>query len=167
MKIGRDIFSGKLAGLVQWRGPDQGRGILRQANDERRGGFVQRQNRAAGASLDPTGEIFGAGGGWANPEYGAYYATSVSVYAAVKLRADAISRRAHAGLSPRPRRNKIAGGSKPSRPATSGQSQPLVYPVATFGRPPKFTLTCGGRPSGPWSGTSRDVGRSGPCAPTA
>ena len=92
MKIGRDIFSGKLAGLVQWRGPDQGRGILRQANDERRGGFVQRQNRAAGASLDPTGEIFGAGGGWANPEYGAYYATSVSVYAAVKLRADAISR---------------------------------------------------------------------------
>lgn len=29
---------------------------------------------------------------WANPDYGAYYANSVAIYAAIKLRADAVSR---------------------------------------------------------------------------
>ena len=61
-------------------------------NGERGGGIIRRSNRAAAADLDPLGPAFGAGGGWANPEYGAYYATSVPVYAAVKLRADAVSR---------------------------------------------------------------------------
>ena len=54
--------------------------------------IVQRRNRAAAASVDLSREIFGAGGRWAKPEYGAYYANSVSVYAAIKLRADAVSR---------------------------------------------------------------------------
>ncbi|MCY4366056.1 MAG: phage portal protein [Chloroflexi bacterium] len=53
---------------------------------------MQRRNRAGSADLDPISSTFGRGGGWANPEYGAYYASSVSVYAAIKLRADAISR---------------------------------------------------------------------------
>ena len=53
---------------------------------------VRRSSRAAAVDLAPLGDTLGAGGGWANPEYGAYYATSVSVYAAVKLRADAVSR---------------------------------------------------------------------------
>ncbi len=57
-----------------------------------RGHPVRRSNRAAAADLAPLGTAFGAGGGWANPEYGAYYATSVSVYAAIRLRADAVSR---------------------------------------------------------------------------
>ncbi len=54
--------------------------------------FVRRSSRAAAADLEPMREVIGSGGGWAPPEYGAYYATSVSVYAAVKLRADAVSR---------------------------------------------------------------------------
>ena len=53
---------------------------------------VRLSSRAAAVDLAPLGDTLGAGGGWANPEYGAYYATSVSVYAAVKLRADAVSR---------------------------------------------------------------------------
>ena len=52
----------------------------------------QRGSRAATANLDLARELFGAGGGWANPDYGSYYATSVSVYAAIKLRAEALSR---------------------------------------------------------------------------
>ena len=52
----------------------------------------QRGNRAAAANFDLSRELFGAGGGWANPDYGSYYATSVSVYAAIKLRAEALSR---------------------------------------------------------------------------
>ncbi|MDE2780224.1 MAG: phage portal protein [Chloroflexota bacterium] len=56
------------------------------------GNLVQRRNRAGNADLDPMTETFGRGAGWANPEYGNYYASSVSVYAAIKLRADAVSR---------------------------------------------------------------------------
>ena len=41
--------------------------------------------RLAGLATD-------AGGGWARPEYGRYMATSPSVYAAIKLRADALTR---------------------------------------------------------------------------
>ena len=52
----------------------------------------QRSNRAAAADLFPFQEALGAGAGWARSELGAYYATSVSVYSAIKLRADAISR---------------------------------------------------------------------------
>ena len=52
----------------------------------------QRSNRAAAADIHPFQEIMGRGNGWPRPEYGAYYASSVSVYAAIKLRADSISR---------------------------------------------------------------------------
>ena len=52
----------------------------------------QRSNRAAAADLFPFQEALGAGAGWARSELGAYYATSVSVYSAIKLRADTISR---------------------------------------------------------------------------
>ena len=58
---------------------------------------VQRANRAAAASFDTLrmrdGAGIGAGGeGWARPEYGRYMATSPSVYAAVRLRAEAVTR---------------------------------------------------------------------------
>lgn len=56
------------------------------------GGVIQRRSRAAAADFTPAAEPFGAGSGWARPEYGSYYASSVSVYAAVKVRADAVSR---------------------------------------------------------------------------
>jgi phage portal protein BeeE len=52
----------------------------------------QRSNRAAAADLFPFQEALGAGAGWARSELGAYYATSVSVYSAIKLWADAINR---------------------------------------------------------------------------
>ena len=52
----------------------------------------QRSNRAAAADLLPFQEVFGSGTGWANTELGSYYATSVSVYSAIKLRSDAVSR---------------------------------------------------------------------------
>ena len=43
------------------------------------------EERLDGLATDP-------GGGWARPEYGRYMATSPSVYAAIKLRADALTR---------------------------------------------------------------------------
>ena len=58
---------------------------------------VQRANRAARADRLPAEERLDglatdSGGGWARPEYGRYMATSPSVYAAIKLRADALTR---------------------------------------------------------------------------
>ena len=91
MKIGKDNLLdilGQLAGTGWLTGATGGR----QARNGPSGNLVQRQNRAGSADLDPMTETFGKGGGWANPEYGNYYASSVSVYAAIKLRADAVSR---------------------------------------------------------------------------
>ena len=58
---------------------------------------VHRANRAALADRLPSDERLAGlapdtGGGWARPEYGRYMATSPSVYAAIKLRADALTR---------------------------------------------------------------------------
>ncbi len=60
-------------------------------------GTVQRANRAAAANRPPGEDNLSAltgqpGQGWARSEYGRYMATSPSVYAAVKLRADALTR---------------------------------------------------------------------------
>ena len=55
-------------------------------------GVQERSNRAAASDLDYFQTLTGTGSGWARTEYGDYYATAVSVYAAVKLRADALSR---------------------------------------------------------------------------
>ena len=52
----------------------------------------QRANRAATVDVDWFQGISSPGAGWARTEYGEYYATSVSVYSAVKVRAEAISR---------------------------------------------------------------------------
>jgi phage portal protein BeeE len=52
----------------------------------------QRSNRATAADLFPFQEVMGAGEGWARSEFGSYYAASVSVYSAIKLQADAVSR---------------------------------------------------------------------------
>ncbi|MCE2501840.1 MAG: hypothetical protein J4G13_13405 [Dehalococcoidia bacterium] len=61
------------------------------------GDTVQRANRAAAANRLPGEDNLSAltgqpGQGWARSEYGRYMATSPSVYAAVKLRADALTR---------------------------------------------------------------------------
>ena len=51
-----------------------------------------RANRASAVDVDWLQETSGPGAGWARTEYGEYYASSVSVYSAIKLRADALSR---------------------------------------------------------------------------
>ena len=59
------------------------------------GAVAPRANRAAVASFDTlrmSGGIGAGGEGWARPEYGRYMATSPSVYAAVRLRAEAVTR---------------------------------------------------------------------------
>ncbi len=54
--------------------------------------IIQRANRAIAADYDRLHESAGVGGEWAKSVYGEYYATSVSVYSAIKLRADAMAR---------------------------------------------------------------------------
>ena len=76
---------GKMLRAVSGRGgkPD-GRAVV-----------VQRANRAAAANRLPGDELAAVASGaegWARPEYGRYMATSPSVYAAVKLRAEAVTR---------------------------------------------------------------------------
>jgi len=53
---------------------------------------VQRANRAAAADIDGFSALAGGHSGWARTEYGEYYATSVPVYSAIRLRSDALSR---------------------------------------------------------------------------
>ncbi len=74
------------------------RAFSRKDEDGRGPGVVvQRANRAAAASFDGlrmSGDAgIGAGAeGWARPEYGRYMATSPSVYSAVRLRSEAVTR---------------------------------------------------------------------------
>ena len=53
---------------------------------------VERANRASAADLDGAFTLSGSARGWAATEYGQYYATSVPVYAAIKMRVDALAR---------------------------------------------------------------------------
>ena len=62
------------------------------AESPRLNATVQRANRASAAERRPSEYNLPAAEGWARPEYGRYMATSPSVYAAVKLRADALTR---------------------------------------------------------------------------
>ena len=67
----------------------------RDDGQDGRGVVVQRANRAAAANRLPVEESAAAASGaegWARPEYGRYMATSPSVYAAVRLRAEAVTR---------------------------------------------------------------------------
>lgn len=61
--------------------------------EKRPGGAVQqRVNRAAAVDVDWFNGLSNPGAGWARTEYAEYYASSVSVYAAVRVRAEALSR---------------------------------------------------------------------------
>ena len=51
-----------------------------------------KANGPAAADVDGFSVLSGAGGGWNRAEYGEYYASSTPVYAAIRLRADALSR---------------------------------------------------------------------------
>ena len=91
MKLGKSPFSDMLNGVLNL-GIAGERRLMHREGQEGSGGIVRRGNRATAAGLSPVGELFGAGGGWSNTEFGQYYTGSVSVYAAIKLRADAVSR---------------------------------------------------------------------------
>ena len=66
---------------------------------------IQRANRAAASDYDRLHKTAGIGGDWAKSVYGEYYATSVSVYSAIKLRADAMARAPLTVLRPAPSDN--------------------------------------------------------------
>lgn len=53
---------------------------------------VRKSNRAAASELDRSKEVWGVGQDWAKPAYGEYYATSVPIYAAIKVRSEALGR---------------------------------------------------------------------------
>lgn len=59
---------------------------------ERRSPWRRKQNPVAAAAIEPEATIWGTGETWTPPKYGEYYARSVFVYSAVKLRADTIVR---------------------------------------------------------------------------
>lgn len=92
MNTGKGNITGKLAGLARVRGLGGSLFPARAADERRNDGGARRPNRTPAAYVEPGGEIFGVQGGWANPDYGNYYTSSVPVYAAIKLRADAVSR---------------------------------------------------------------------------
>ena len=76
--------------------------------------IVHRANRAIAADYDRLHESAGVGGEWAKSVYGEYYAISVSVYSAIKLRADAMAR-APVGLLRSVQSGGPSGGSVPAR----------------------------------------------------
>lgn len=51
-----------------------------------------KSNRAAAVDVDRFKETSGVGQDWARTVYGGYYATCVPVYAAIKIRSDALAR---------------------------------------------------------------------------
>ena len=53
---------------------------------------VKKSNRASGVDVDRHKEVAGTGQEWAKPAYGEYYASSVSVYSAIRLRSEALAR---------------------------------------------------------------------------
>ena len=73
---------GKMLRAARPRRPDPSAAAVRRAS---------RQTAGVGDRL-PAAAGMPAGEGWARPEYGRYMATSPSVYSAVKLRADALTR---------------------------------------------------------------------------
>ena len=75
----------KLALRLPWRRGIGAPSPSRRAPRTKAGGV-------AGADVDGFSALTGAGAGWNRPEYGEYYATSTPVYAAIRVRADALTR---------------------------------------------------------------------------
>ena len=53
---------------------------------------VGKSNRASARDVDRYKETAGTGQDWARSAYGEYYATSVPIYSAIKVRSDALAR---------------------------------------------------------------------------
>ena len=115
---------------------------------------IQRANRATASDYDRLHQTAGIGGDWAKSVYGDYYATSVSVYSAIKLRADAMARAPLTVLRPAPRATPpLEQAVSPLAPITpssnSSTASTLGSPAATSGAPPRSTSASGAPPSGP------------------
>ena len=85
---------------------------------------IQRTNRATASDYDRLHQTAGVGGDWAKSVYGDYYATSVSVYSAIKLRADAMARAPLTVLRPAPPRSEGDTATHASRVPT-GPNHPI------------------------------------------
>ena len=88
---------------------------------------TRKASRATSVDVDRFMELDGAGQTWARPEYGRYYATSVAVYSAIKVRSEALARPPlvayAAGATPDVARIRQAGLSADTRlspPFTAG-----------------------------------------------
>ncbi len=82
----------KLSLRLPWRRQIAAPAALR---DTRESTSLPARAKAAGpafADVDGFSVLAGTGGGWSRTEYGEYYASSTSVYAAIRVRADALSR---------------------------------------------------------------------------
>ena len=68
-------------------------GTLLAALRRKRGpSVVSRASRASSVEVDRFAEVMGVGQDWAKSAYGEYYATSVPIYAAVRIRSEALAR---------------------------------------------------------------------------
>ena len=88
------MVNGALGRLARMIDPIPGlRAAARRLTAGNGPGLVYRKgSRAASVDVDRFAEVDGAGQRWARPEYGRYYATSVSVYSAIKVRSEALAR---------------------------------------------------------------------------
>ena len=110
-----------------------GSGSPRNRLDAGPGGLGQKSNRAASVDVDRLKETSGIGQDRARSVYGDYYATSVPVYAAIRIRSEALARPPLSVL--RPASSAASGGVLPRAGATAlnllGEQLPVedAHPV--------------------------------------
>ena len=74
---------------------------------------VRKANRASAVDVNLYQETAGVGQEWARTSYGGYYATSVPVYAAIKMRSEALARPPVVVLRPLEQTSTVAGAGLP------------------------------------------------------
>ena len=79
----------KFALRLPWRRPES---PSPQSQSPWKQGARTKAGGVAAAEIDGFSALTGAGSGWNPAEYGEYYATSTPVYAAIRIRADALTR---------------------------------------------------------------------------
>ena len=78
----------------------------------------EKSNRATSVDVDRLKETTGVGQDWARTVYGDYYATSVPIYAAIKIRSDALARTPVLVLGPSSSSTEGAISSSPRAPTS-------------------------------------------------
>ena len=99
---------------------------------------VERAARATATDLDGFQLLPGQSGGWSRTEYGEYYATSVPVYAAIKVRSEALSRAPAVVYRQGPAGERMAvGAAHPAQQLLDRVNRGT--PAPTCGEPPRPT----------------------------